>query len=468
MPVGNFVSPEIIMGYKSPDFSALNPSQMMNNVLAYKQAKATQQANELALATAKQQAADKALMQEAYNQPDSVNYLRGLGRVDLANQFVSAQREESAAQLESATKQLNYKNAVAKADKEKTDTALQNVRDMFLGVMQRHPDLNTQDALNDYLKISQMAHNDPNLGPILSSTGAHHAATVLQGQTALEEGNLPDLIRNSAFSADEIRKNISSGLYEPKPMEIDLGGTKQVVDMNPRSPTYKQPIKEYTKTPTPGQEYTHEINLDRLAKSGVSQVQYPLVAKAIAEGRAPPIVNSRTAALYEQVFQINPDADLASSYARSKLLSNAVFQNRGLAAQALPEQLNLVAEAGKKLNFSPKLKLAADIQAFYKSHTQDPDLTDYMTKRNDVIQSLAFVMRNTGMTEGAVELEKQVATPTMSPEMLDRWMKAQLEILQPRLKQFQAMSPLPSVNTPPPPADEKDNVSDPLNIRKKK
>ena len=244
-------------------------------------------------------------------------------------------------------------------------------------------------------------------------------------------------------------------LNEPNWVERSDNQNKWYEDINPRSSSFGQTRSKIAMKATPGQELTADIARERLAKSGISQAQYPLLAQAILEGRAPPSVNSRTAALYEQVYNLNPNADIASSYARSKLLANSVFQNRALTAQALPEQLELVRDSGKKLNFSPNLKKAAEVQKWFKDQSQDPLLVDYIAKRNDVIQSLAYVMRNSGMTEGAVKLESEANTPTMSPAMLDAWMEAQMAILKPRLKQFQAMSPIPNViggNATPPPA----------------
>lgn len=49
MPLGDFVNPDIIMGYKSPDFSALDPSKIAANALAYRRAQTEQQTNALAL-----------------------------------------------------------------------------------------------------------------------------------------------------------------------------------------------------------------------------------------------------------------------------------------------------------------------------------------------------------------------------------------------------------------------------------
>lgn len=222
MPVDTFVNPEIIMGYKSPDLSGLDPSRMMANVLAYKQAQTQQQANALALQEAKQKTADQALLQEAYNQADPVNYLRGLGRLDIANAYAAQQQEQEGKKLDIENKRLQqqqFQSAIDKAGRENVTEALGTVRDMYAGVLARHADnLNSEDALKDYLEVSRTAHNNPFLGEALKTTGASLANTFTKGQTALESGTLGNLIQTSAMSADQLREAV-----KPKTATTPIG-----------------------------------------------------------------------------------------------------------------------------------------------------------------------------------------------------------------------------------------------------
>lgn len=209
MPLDNFVNTDIIMGYKSPDFSGLDPARIASNVLSIRNARLQQQTNELALAKAKQEAADQQILQNAYGSQDPTNYLLGLGRTDLAQTVKSQISKEEGEKLDRQTKQIALQDAIAKSDKTKVDNALSSVRDMYAGVVAQYPNLNTQEAADAVLNISQTAHNDPNLGPVLSSTGASHESTKKLVATALANGTLDRFIQNSALSAEELRKGFT-------------------------------------------------------------------------------------------------------------------------------------------------------------------------------------------------------------------------------------------------------------------
>jgi len=185
---------------------------------------------------------------------------------------------------------------------------------------------------------------------------------------------------------------------------------------------------------------TGRHNLAMEQRSKVDPMQYPLLAAAVAEGRmSPDRVNSRNAAFLEQALQRNPTADLNAMAARGALMRNAGFQQKAISAEIIPEVLQNVVNAGKKLDFSD-VKFIANIQKWTAGQLQDPKLTEYMTLRNDSLLSIAATMRLVGMSDYATKLEEEAAAPTMSPKQLDAWMSGQMKALNPRLKKLAGLS----------------------------
>lgn len=68
----------------------------------------------------------------------------------------------------------------------------------------------------------------------------------------------------------------------------------------------------------------------RMAKAGISPDAYPLVAQALIEGRIPPGVNSRNAAIYESALGLDPEADL-SAISTSQVAERAGARTAGTA-----------------------------------------------------------------------------------------------------------------------------------------
>ena len=185
---------------------------------------------------------------------------------------------------------------------------------------------------------------------------------------------------------------------------------------------------------------TGRHNLAMEQRSKVDPMQYPLLAAAVAENRmSPDRVNSRNAGFLEQALQRNPTADLNAMAARGALMRNAGFQQKAISAEIIPEVLQNVVNAGKKLDFSD-VKFIANIQKWTAGQLQDPKLTEYMTLRNDSLLSIAATMRLVGMSDYATKLEEEAAAPTMSPKQLDAWMSGQMKALNPRLKKLAGLS----------------------------
>ena len=154
---------------------------------------------------------------------------------------------------------------------------------------------------------------------------------------------------------------------------------------------------------------------------------------AVTTGRLDPNrINSRTASLYADAFLKNPTIDMAKTSGDIALGRNAAFRQKAMVAETLPEVMQNMVEAGKKVGFSDN-RTIGKMQAWAKGEFNDPAMTEYMVQRNDALMSIAGVMRGLGMTDMAHRAEEEASHATMSPAALDAWMKAQMKSLQPRL-----------------------------------
>jgi hypothetical protein len=177
----------------------------VQNAMAFRNAQQVNQLNQLKLAQEQQ-----AMQQETGLR----NYLAqspDLSAPETQRQLIG---QYGAAGMDVVNKELQrrkFQEEVDKAGRENVSEALSNARDMYAGVLARHADnLNSEEALKDYLEVSRTAHNNEFLGPALKTTGASLANTYAKAQTALENGTLGDLIQSSAMSADQIRESIKA------------------------------------------------------------------------------------------------------------------------------------------------------------------------------------------------------------------------------------------------------------------
>lgn len=166
----------------------------------------------------------------------------------------------------------------------------------------------------------------------------------------------------------------------------------------------------------------------------------PELQKAVDEGRLDPTrINSRTAPILSQLATGNPTLDFNRMHSDAALQANATFQQRAMTMESLPEVMTSMVDLGKKVGFDD-VKFAGRAQKFLKGEINDPDLTEYMTVRNDALMNIASVMRGVGMSDKAHEAEIEAAAPTMSPRALDGWFKGQMKALGPRLKRVQQIT----------------------------
>lgn len=159
------------------------------------------------------------------------------------------------------------------------------------------------------------------------------------------------------------------------------------------------------------------------------------LGRAINEGRLDPTrINSRNAHILASAEMNNPGMNFNRLHADAALQSNSTFQQRAMTLDALPQIISNVRDAGKKLDFSD-VRTIGNMQGWVNGEFNDPNMTDYMTQRNDALMTIAGVMRGVGMSDKAHQAEIEAMHPTLSGPALDAWFHAQSTALAPRLKQ---------------------------------
>src|SRR6185369_3620906 len=103
------------------------------------------------------------------------------------------------------------------------------------------------------------------------------------------------------------------------------------------------------------------------------------LGKAVTEGRVDPMrLNSRTAPILGRILANNPDVNLNRLHADANLQQNPTFQNRSMTMESLPQVMDAMVAAGKKVGFND-VQSIGKMQAWWAGETNDPDLTEYMT-----------------------------------------------------------------------------------------
>jgi len=181
---------------------------------------------------------------------------------------------------------------------------------------------------------------------------------------------------------------------------------------------------------------------------GLQLDQQQALNKAINEGRVDPLkLTSRNAPIIAQAEISNPGVnDYNKLHATANLQANAGFQQKGLVMDALPNMIENMVAAGKKLNY-PDLQVAGEAKKWMMGQSNDPDLAEYMAQRNDTLMNLASVMRGVGMSDKAHDAELEAASPTLSPRALEGWARGQMTAVTPRLARMHGI--LDSKGAPP-------------------
>ena len=175
------------------------------------------------------------------------------------------------------------------------------------------------------------------------------------------------------------------------------------------------------------------------------------IVNGLLTGKIAPSELSKRSAEYHQIMaeamKRDPNYNPQMADTTYSLKKNATFRTREMTAEVIPEVLNNVVAAGKKVNYSD-VQFAGKVEAWGKGQLNDPDFTNYMVQRNDAIMTIGSVMRGNGMTDKAQELEEQAFHPTLSPKALDAWLQGQMASLRPRLQQYENLNMKPRIIDP--------------------
>ena len=188
-----------------------------------------------------------------------------------------------------------------------------------------------------------------------------------------------------------------------------------------------------------------------MASAGLNEQQQTALDTAVADRRIDPTrLNSRNSKIQADILLHNPGANFVNSHAIAVMTANPAFQSKALIAGAMPEVLQNVRDAGKKLNFST-VSYLGKLQAFKNKTLNDPDFVEYMNNRADAMQTVSNVMRATGATDQSIKMETEAAPITMSPEAFDGWYAGQMKSLAPRISRMTPLTIQSSRAAPTPP-----------------
>jgi hypothetical protein len=134
-----------------------------------------------------------------------------------------------------------------------------------------------------------------------------------------------------------------------------------------------------------------------------------------------------------QTLVDNPNLNAIELHALATMAANPAQQSKAALLQAMPTVIAQVRDAGKKVNMSD-VQFVGKMQAAMKGQLNDPDFVNYMTQRNDAMQTLAQVMSGVGASDMRIRMESDAAPKTMSPRAWDAWYNAQMAALHPRVQ----------------------------------
>lgn len=229
---------------------------------------------------------------------------------------------------------------------------------------------------------------------------------------------------------------------------LNPGANPYQVDQGQLIPRFQQNLNHPTVIQTPGSQATQQSQLEsaRLhgaqadaggfnphtaGVSGLPPEQQAAIQHAVDEGRLNfKDINSRNAAIIGSLALNNPTYNFNRAAADAALSRNSTFQQRAMVVDSLPGLISNTASLGKKLNYSD-VQVVGQAKKWLLGQTNDPDLTEYMTARNDVLMKIANVMRGVGMSDKAHEAEVEAMSPTLSPAALDAWVKGQMTAVGP-------------------------------------
>jgi hypothetical protein len=204
---------------------------------------------------------------------------------------------------------------------------------------------------------------------------------------------------------------------------------------------YQTPVSTATANEKQASANLHQAQADvggfNPHQAGVANLppeQQAAIQRAVDEGRLNfRDINSRNANIIASLAMNNPTYNFNRAAADAALSRNATFQQRAMVVDALPGLMSHTVALGKKLNYSDA-EIAGLGEKWLRGQSNDPDLTEYMSARNDVLLKLANVMRGVGMSDKAIEAENEAWHPTLSPAGLDAWLRGQMSAVGPLME----------------------------------
>lgn len=310
---------------------------------------------------------------------------------------------------------------------------------------------NTRDELDAKSRVEQ------SLGDFLGTQNDPHAkehASLISNVMRAKFGSFKD---SEAGLGDALKNINTQTLMNPNAAPAARTAADQAnnpnanpyqVDQGQLIPRFQSDVNHPTVVQTPGsvatqhsQEETARLhgaqadaggfNPHTAGVAGLSPEEQAAIQHAVDEGRLNfKDINSRNANIIGSLALNNPTYNFNRAAADAALSRNATFQQKAKIVDSMPGLITNVSSLGKKLNYSD-VKVVGEAQKWFKGQTNDPDLTEYMTARNDMILKLANVMRGVGMSDKATEMEHEAWNPTLSPAALDAWVKGQMAVVKP-------------------------------------
>jgi hypothetical protein len=341
-----------------------------------------------------------------------------------------------------------------------------------------------EGALGDFLG----SQNDPH--------AKEHAALVSNlmrskfGTFKDSEAGLGDALKNintqtlSDPNADPAKRNAADLANNPgvNPYQVDQGQLiPRIQQGGPNTPptVFQTPGSTATQHMQDAAGNLHQTQADvggfNPHQAGVANLpaeQQAAIQHAVDEGRLNfKDLNSRNAGIIGSLALNNPQYNFNQEAADASLSRNATFRQRNMVVEGLPGNISNMVQLGTKLNY-PDAKILGDGKKWLMGQSNDPDLTAYMTARNDTLLKLANVMRGVGMSDKAHDAEIEANNPTLSPAALNAWAKAQMAQILPLMEGQKRSAHIgePGVHNyggAAPNAGQGPDVSDPLGLRSK-
>jgi hypothetical protein len=374
------IDPRIALGYQAPQLES--PVNMM--MMAQKM-QSGQQENQLR----------QAQMENVRSEIDQRNAL-------LPSQLDKATRDAATAQLTQDEKTFEIANKRYKTFQQVT------------GALANKPNVTKDDAIAAARGLVAIGMLDQD------------KADAMLGQLPDEPFALQAALKQSTMQ--QLTPEQLMTLFAPKPDKINAGGYTRVVDLNPNSPTYKQTIADVQHTLSPDAA-TREA---RLAKSGINSDSYPLVAQALLDGRIPPGVNSRNAAIYESALGLDPEADL-SAISTSQVAERAGARTAGtasaniaIASDEASRMINVTRQFISAVNPTEFPSLNAVKNAVQKG-TGDQNIVRLNTSLNALINSYARAINPRGQPTVS---DKNHARDIINSAMSEGQLGAALDVMK--------------------------------------